>query len=202
MGCLMVDDFERFWSIYPRKVAKGQARKTFERIISDMPVDEAREFTDLIVGAVKSHISNRKELENTKSFVPPWKHPATWLQGECWNDELKSISEIRESKSHSTSCCECHKSGPYSDRGWVVREEKTYCSPCWGKKYEDGPTGINVLRQAYKNRIEQRPGETGHQYLSRAFGTGKKRSVELDKPEVGGAGGVPDFGPEDNWQAE
>ena len=199
----MVSHFERFWSIYPRKVAKGQASKAWAKLVNGMSEEEEREFADLLVGAVKSHISNRREMENTKQFVPPWKHPTTWLNGECWNDELKSVYEIRESQNHNTSCCECGKSGPYSDRGWVIREEKTYCTHCWGKKYEDGPTGFKVLRQAYGRRIPQNPGETGHSYISRVFGTRKNRSVGTDKPEVSPDGGVHHYGPkglpEDDW---
>lgn len=117
-------------------------------------------------------------------------------------DRMITSSDEQVERGHAT-CCECFLSRPSRERGWIISEEKTYCSPCWAKKYEAGPTGFGALRKAYQRRIEQRPGETGHQYIGRVFGTRKARSVESDKPEVPSDGGVNNHGPkglpEDEW---
>ena len=68
-----MSDFDTFWSKYPRKVGKGDARKAFAK---------AMKLTDMetILAAIDRY----------KSQKPDWlhfKHPATWLNKECWEDE-------------------------------------------------------------------------------------------------------------------
>lgn len=67
-------DFDSFWELYPRKVAKGQAVKAYR---------SARKITDAdtILKAVKRYPFNRDQPQ----FIP---YPATWLNGERWADEL------------------------------------------------------------------------------------------------------------------
>ena len=69
--------FEEFWRAYPRKVAKGQARRVYERIIASKAVTTA----DLLNGAL------RYAAECTDREARYVKHGATWLHGECWSDE-------------------------------------------------------------------------------------------------------------------
>ncbi len=67
--------FEMFWRQYPRKVAKGAARRAH---------DKALKMTDantILAGAMR-YAAERAE-ENPRYT----KHPGTWLIGECWNDE-------------------------------------------------------------------------------------------------------------------
>lgn len=74
------DGFDAFWSTYPLKVAKKNARKAWSRMSK---VDRAA-----AMRAVPRHIA---ALWGTKStqFVP---HPATWLNAERWNDVLPSAA--------------------------------------------------------------------------------------------------------------
>jgi len=69
--------FENFWSLYPRKVAKKAAMKAFEKVKSNQ---------DVVLSRLKNTITTEwagKEIR----FIP---HPATWLNGERWEDELFS----------------------------------------------------------------------------------------------------------------
>lgn len=71
-----VDDdpaFARFWSVYPRKAAKGTARRAWARASSSADAD------DIIAGAVRYAADPNREPEFTA-------HPATWLNGERWLD--------------------------------------------------------------------------------------------------------------------
>ena len=63
--------FDNFWEAYPRKTAKGAAKKAWEKIT---------EPAEVIEGA------RRFALDPTRdpSFTP---HPATWLNAERWLDE-------------------------------------------------------------------------------------------------------------------
>jgi|SRR5690625_594239 len=71
-------EFDKFWTVYPRKVGKGQARKAWKsatkKVDADSIVEAAREFANL---------STHKDAE----FIP---HPSTWLNGERWADEERS----------------------------------------------------------------------------------------------------------------
>ena len=70
------DAFEKFWSIYPKKVEKKSAYKKF---IGIMKRGEATE--DQIIDGVKSYL---KSDTVAKGFI---KNPTTWLNGGCWSDE-------------------------------------------------------------------------------------------------------------------
>jgi hypothetical protein len=45
----------------------------------------------IIIDALQEQINWRKLAEGESAFVPTWKNPTTWLNGECWNDELGEI---------------------------------------------------------------------------------------------------------------
>lgn len=65
------NDFEVFWQKYPNKKDKLKAKKAFEKV---KPTLE-----EILLG-LERYISGK---ESWKEF----KLPATWLNGECWNDE-------------------------------------------------------------------------------------------------------------------
>lgn len=68
--------FDRFWSCYPRKVSKPQAKKAFNTAMKKTDIET------LILGLehYKDHLQKTKTDEK---FI---KHPSTWLNAESWND--------------------------------------------------------------------------------------------------------------------
>lgn len=76
----VVSDFDAFWSVYPRKVGKGAARKSFEK---------AMKKTDLktILDAVEAQRQSPQWTRDDGQFIP---HPATWLNQERWADEVQT----------------------------------------------------------------------------------------------------------------
>lgn len=70
------DGFAVFWDAYPRKVAKAAAEKAYARALAN-GADPA-----LILAGAEFYALERK-LQDPK-FT---KHPATWLNGHCWDDE-------------------------------------------------------------------------------------------------------------------
>lgn len=70
-----LDQFDLFWSIYPRKVAKGNARKAFFKAI------KTARFQTILDGAER--LASDRAGEDHE-FTP---HPATWLNGQRWLDE-------------------------------------------------------------------------------------------------------------------
>lgn len=72
-----------FKAAYPIWKSPGYAKKVFKR----MKVDD--ELLEKILAAIKSQIAERELMRNLNiSFIPSWKHPSTWLNQECWDDEV------------------------------------------------------------------------------------------------------------------
>lgn len=69
--------FDSFWSAYPRRIAKANAGKAWQKAIKGADpqtiIDAAAKYATSVNG-------------KDKQFV---KHPATWLNGGCWDDETE-----------------------------------------------------------------------------------------------------------------
>lgn len=79
-------DFAAFYAIYPRKIAKGNARKAF-----DAAVKRGAKTADLIAAAA-AHRDNWARCKTETRFIP---HPASWLNGERYDDELPAQTAQR-----------------------------------------------------------------------------------------------------------
>jgi hypothetical protein len=71
-------DFAAFWSAYPRKVGKGQARKAWRSAVLGRRVDPK----PIIVTAEQFRDEVRRR-RTEQQYIP---FPATWLNGERYND--------------------------------------------------------------------------------------------------------------------
>ncbi len=67
-------EFDRFWSVYPRREAKAAARKAWNKAI--LRVDSER----ILAGAAKYRDQPGREPQFTA-------HAATWLNADRWDDE-------------------------------------------------------------------------------------------------------------------
>ena len=77
--------FQEFWNLYPRKVAKPNAQKAFNRLITP------DNFGDLIAG-VTAWAESIDWMRDGGQFIP---HPTTFLNREQWNDEPSKPSEAK-----------------------------------------------------------------------------------------------------------
>lgn len=91
------DQFEMFWSKYPRRVAKGTARTAFAKAVKKTDLE-----TMLIALA---------EYKAKKPDRIDFKHPATWLNGECWHDEWENPRTETDSEKYQRQCKEAVRSG-------------------------------------------------------------------------------------------
>jgi hypothetical protein len=91
-----VDDFEKFWAAYPRKVAKAEARKAWAQTASVRPD------TDSLIKAVLSHCRTEQWMKSNGAFIP---HAATWLRGERWEDvyEVSLPDVVNDKPWHETA---------------------------------------------------------------------------------------------------
>ncbi len=78
--------FEEFWSEYPIKHGKKNCRAVFLRH-AKKGVNPEKIVSAL--RALKLWCENAPEGE----FIPPWKYPLTWLNGEHWEDELPAYKK-------------------------------------------------------------------------------------------------------------
>lgn len=67
--------FDEFWKAYPKKMAKGQAKKAWAKaFLLDHPQE--------IIDAAKRYAKSQEGKD--KQFIP---YPASWLNAERWKDE-------------------------------------------------------------------------------------------------------------------
>lgn len=74
--------FDRFWTAYPRKVAKPVAKKAFVKKVKDA-VTFAK-----VINALELHKKTPQWIKDGGQYIP---HPATWLNQERYNDEIAFI---------------------------------------------------------------------------------------------------------------
>ncbi len=70
-----LEGFSEFWSVYPRHVAKLAAIRMYKRALK-------KTAPATIIAAARRYASERAGQD--QAFT---KHPATWLNGGCWDDE-------------------------------------------------------------------------------------------------------------------
>ena len=71
--------FDRFWMVYPRKVAKETARKAFVKLKPDELLLQT------MMAAVERQKKSEQWMKDNGQFIP---HPATWLNNRRWDDEI------------------------------------------------------------------------------------------------------------------
>ena len=73
--------FDAFWSAYPKKVGKGDARRAFGKV--------PKSVWPKLVPAVEAQKNSRQWQEEGGRFIP---NPATWLNQGRWDDEAAEDS--------------------------------------------------------------------------------------------------------------
>lgn len=74
---MSADDFDTFWRAYPRRVAKGHARDAFAKAIRKTTLEA-------MLTAIADYIRHKPDRID-------FKHPATWLNAESWDDEWQTV---------------------------------------------------------------------------------------------------------------
>ena len=75
-------DFDTFWEAYPRKVKKKEARKAWDS------TKKVRPELSTILEAVEKWKESEFWKKDGGQFIP---YPASWLNGERWDDEVPVI---------------------------------------------------------------------------------------------------------------
>lgn len=76
--------FEYLWKMYPRKVAKQNAIKQFEKKVRGLNEDEVKKISNIIYVKLKRQIAYWQEKETETEYIP---HFATFLNSEVPNSK-------------------------------------------------------------------------------------------------------------------
>ncbi len=76
------DLFDRFWKTYPRHENKQAAIKAFNKL------GITEEMLMMLLSSIERQKESAQWKENGGQFIP---HPATWLNGHRWEDELSQV---------------------------------------------------------------------------------------------------------------
>ena len=78
------EDFDIFWNAYPRKEGKQKARAAFEKVA--VPVED-------LINAIEQQKNSAQWAKDGGQFIP---HPATWLNGQRWLDQMAPATSARK----------------------------------------------------------------------------------------------------------
>jgi len=77
-------NFDLFWSSYPMKKGKQKSSDVWEKLKKKNKLPPIEN----ILKAIKDQKAEKEYLQNNGKFCPEWKHPTTWLNQGCWDDEV------------------------------------------------------------------------------------------------------------------
>lgn len=114
----MEDEFELFWSIYPRHIAKAYARQCFIRARTKVSLS-------VILDGLARYIE-QCGIRGDHRFIA---HASTWLNQERWADEFE-VAPIAPAASESPELSQ-----------WRLRikfyKKDAFWLPFWGEKPDD-----------------------------------------------------------------
>ena len=75
-------DFEKFYSVYPKKKKRAEAEKAFSKINPDEGL------LKIIISAVERSKQSEDWIKENGQYIP---YPSSWLNGRRWEDELITV---------------------------------------------------------------------------------------------------------------
>lgn len=87
-------EFDRFWSLYPKKIDKQGALRAFKKVDVDIEV---------IIKALENHKRSLQWTKDGGQFIP---HPTTWLNQRRWEAELPEDNSIPKGASGKLGAAE------------------------------------------------------------------------------------------------
>lgn len=79
-------DFDCFWQAYPRKVGKVKAEAAFYKITTPVSV---------LLAAIEQQKKSAQWQKDNGQFIP---HPATWLNGKRWEDQVETVATTQQGR--------------------------------------------------------------------------------------------------------
>lgn len=93
-GERLESSFERFWAAYPKKTAKAQALKAWNKLKPDEGL------IDKILWSLERQKRSVQWTKDGGQYIP---YPATWLNSKRWEDELTEVTDNGNNSTNSQS---------------------------------------------------------------------------------------------------
>jgi hypothetical protein len=84
------EEFLKFWDIYPKKVGKNGAYKSWVAMRKNFIRSGVMDYVEMILSAVRSQSDSEQWKREGGRFIPS---PAKWLNEGRWEDELPAVSK-------------------------------------------------------------------------------------------------------------
>lgn len=117
--------FDEFWRVYPRRVGKIHAERAYAKALANGTSP------DTLIAGAKFYAMEKKLAD--PQFV---KHPATWLNGGCWQDEPDPA--YKPPVIGAPSVAASAQPRPYAE---VRAEQAGYSSPLLADQWPELDTG-------------------------------------------------------------
>ena len=92
-----LEEFEMFWQVYPRKVAKAEARKAWAQ------TEKVRPPTEQLLKAVYAARASKQWRKDDGEYIP---HASSFLRGERWDDQLEvDLSQLDSPRGRVCGYC-------------------------------------------------------------------------------------------------
>ena len=79
--------FEKFWELYPKKIAKGAALKAWQKIAP------ANGLCETILNQVRAAMLTDQWQRDGGQYIP---HPSTWLNQSRWEDDYSKRTPVKK----------------------------------------------------------------------------------------------------------
>lgn len=83
-------EFEEFWEGYDKKADKKKCEKAYAKLLNDKGVD----LHEKIMDAISAQKKSREVSDSLGIWQPCRKQALTWLNGNCWEDEVKTKEQL------------------------------------------------------------------------------------------------------------
>lgn len=154
--------FAYFYELYPRKVARGAAQKAWDKLNPNAELKKEIKLSLLLQMRSRRQQEdfNSKLHESKQKHIPDWPHPATWLNGARWADELPSLQAFRERHTDYQSCSEC------DTQATQIVSGTAYCCYHWSRKFTP-QAFVEMYEQLKRMGLGKLKSETRHDYAMR-----------------------------------
>ena len=85
------EDFLEFRNVYPKKKSKVKAYEAWNKKKNKPDIQT-------ITQKIQDMIAEHDYKNKMKEFIEPYKHPSTWINQECWDDEYETQKIIKPKK--------------------------------------------------------------------------------------------------------
>lgn len=86
--------FEEFWECYDNKKSKEKCQKAYAKLLNEKGVN----LHYIIINAIEAQKRERESADVLGVWQPTRKMPMTWLNGHCWEDQVKTKEQLDEER--------------------------------------------------------------------------------------------------------